>query len=238
MITLFFNVAILLLALVMIHSYFGIRILKKGIVFTDLAIASMAGFGIAFSIVFVDCCYTYHFSFLFSIIGAVIIALMINKTKHIEAFIGLLYILSSSATMIILASQGTEHFNEILASDILFTVNIYESVFIYLCVGAVLYLTRNSKYSEWIFFIALAVTVTSSVNVCGVLVVFSLLVAPALIALNQNKYPPYILAIVLGTVLAFISLIGSFYFDLPTGYSIAFVYAISSVLFLITKRVF
>ena len=83
---------------------------------------------------------------------------------------------------------------------------------------------------ELLFFILLAVTVTSSVQLAGVLVVFVLLIAPALIGLMQKRFSPYNVALLTGTLFGTAAIIASYYLDLPTGYAIVFFGALSAVI--------
>ncbi len=106
-----------------IHSYFGIEIIKRGIIFTDLAIGQMAALGAATSIIFLDGQYMYVISLLFALFGGFLNSIAVRKVRHVEAFIGLMYALGVSGVFILLskAAHGTEEFQKLLAADILFT---------------------------------------------------------------------------------------------------------------------
>ena len=88
---------------------------------------------------------------------------------------------------------------------------------------------------EYTFFTMLALMVTSSVQLAGVLVVFALLVAPAFIALSQQKFKALGLAWVVGLLVSMLALVVSYYYDYPTGYSIVFFQGFAVVLFSIFK---
>ena len=77
----------------------------------------------------------------------------------------------------------------------------------------------------------LALTVTSSVQSAGVLVVFSLLIAPSYAALNQSKIKPLIFATLFGSFSIIVALFVSYYLDMPTGYAIVFVVVLFSLIF-------
>ena len=89
---------------------------------------------------------------------------------------------------------------------------------------------------ELTFFSMLALTVTSSVQLAGVLVVFVLLVAPSFIALSQKRFTPLYLAWASGLILSVVALVVSYYFDLPTGYSIIFFQSMAVVVFSLYVR--
>ncbi len=73
-----------------------------------------------------------------------------------------------------------------------------------------------------LFFTIFAITVTSSVSLAGVLVVFSILIAPTFTSLKLFKKNNLFYAIFIGVLLNTFAIIVSHYFDLPTGYTIVF----------------
>ena len=229
---------VLVLFLVFIHVIFGLEIIKRGVIFTDLAIGQVAAVGMAVSIGFLEGEYQLLLTLTFALLGALLITYATRKVEHIEAFIGMLYALGASTIMLLLASspQGAELFQKLSATDILFTSaeEIYPSALLYVCVALVMFFIYPKTMGltrELTFFSMLALTVTSSVQLAGVLVVFVLLVAPAFIALSQKRFTPLYLAWSSGLVLSIVALVVSYYFDLPTGYSIVFFQSISVILF-------
>ncbi|MGB5966116.1 MAG: metal ABC transporter permease [Sulfurimonadaceae bacterium] len=237
MITLLAPVLFLIIILVAIHSWFGLRIIRRGIIFTDLAIGQIAAVGAAVSVSFFHSEYLYFFTLLFALMGALLISFAVSRLRYIEAFIGLLYVLGASSVMLVLAQnpEGSEHFSALLAADVLFTSTdaIIKSAVIYAGIGILLVwvLPRlNGLMYELLFFTLLAVTVTSSVQLAGVLVVFVLLIAPALIGLMQQHFSPYSVALIAGTFFGMSAIIASYFLDLPTGYAIVFFGALSAVI--------
>lgn len=229
---------VLIILLVFIHVIFGLEIIKRGVIFTDLAIGQIAAVGMAISIGFMDGAYQLPFTLGFALLGALLITYATQKVEHIEAFIGMLYALGASSIMLLLASspQGAELFQKLSATDILFVSSdeIYPAALLYMCVALVMFLVYprvTGLMREFTFFSMLALTVTSSVQLAGVLVVFVLLVAPSFIALSQKRFTPLYLAWVSGLFLSVVALVVSYYFDLPTGYSIIFFQSIAVVIF-------
>ena len=227
----------LVIILVAVHSWFGLRIIRRGIIFTDLAIGQIAAVGSAISVSFFHSDYLYLFTLLFALTGALLITFAVSRLRYIEAFIGLLYVLGASGIMLILAQnpEGSEHFSALLAADVLFTSTdaIIKSALIYAGIGMLLFWVLpklKGLAHELLFFILLAVTVTSSVQLAGVLVVFVLLIAPALIGLMQKRFSPYNVALLTGTLFGTAAIIASYYLDLPTGYAIVFFGALSAVI--------
>ena len=229
-------VAFLVIILVAIHSWFGLRIIKRGIIFTDLAIGQIAALGSAISVGLFHAEHLYLWTLGFALLGAGLITFSVQRLRYIEAFIGLLYVLGASGVMLVLAQspEGMEHFRELLATDILFTSteSIISSSIIYAVIALILiFILPRTKglLNELLFFTLLAVTVTSSVQLAGVLVVFVLLIAPALIALVQTRFRPYIVALISGSTFGITAIVASFYYDLPTGYAIVFFGAFSAL---------
>ena len=231
---------VLAIALVFIHSIFGLEIIKRGVIFTDLAIGQIASVGMAISVAFMHTAYQSVMTFLFAFVAAIVITWATKKIDKIEAFIGLLYALGISSIMLILAqsSEGTELFSKLSAADILFTSSndLYKSLAVYGSVAFVMFIIYprvQGMIKEFLFFTMLAITVTSSVQSAGVLVVFALLIAPAYAGLTQRKINPFLFACLFGSAGIILALIGSYYLDLPTGYAIIFITVTSSLLFVV-----
>jgi zinc/manganese transport system permease protein len=245
MIDILFSAFILSLVLLGIHSYFGIEIIRRGIIFTDLAIGQMAAFGAAVSVLFLDGSYLYPISLGFALLAALLNSLAARREKHLEAFIGLLYAFGVSGVFILLSKSphGMEEFQNLLAADILFTPmsKIITVGILYLALGLILYFV-NKKASgflkEFLFFAIFAFTVTSSVQLAGVLVVFALLIGPTFTALKiQNKkLPPVITAWIIGLVVNLAAIAASYEFDLPTGYTIVMLHALTAIVFSFIKK--
>jgi zinc/manganese transport system permease protein len=64
---------VLAIALVFIHSIFGLEIIKRGVIFTDLAIGQIAAVGMAISVAFMHTAYQSVMTFLFAFLAAIII---------------------------------------------------------------------------------------------------------------------------------------------------------------------
>jgi zinc/manganese transport system permease protein len=244
MIELFWPAFVLGIALVYIHTLFGIEIIRRGVVFTDLAIGQMASVGMAVSVAFMGGEYQTLMTFASALFGAIIITWATKKVQKIEAFIGLLYALGISFVMLILAksAEGTELFSKLSAADILFVSSdeLYRSLALYAFVSLIMFFVYpkiKGILKEFLFFVMLAVTVTSSVQSAGVLVVFALLIAPSYAGVSQKKIRPSLFASVFGSVTTVSALILSYNFDLPTGYAIIFVTVFSSLVYVSLKSI-
>ena len=185
---------VLAIALVFVHTIFGLEIIKRGVIFTDLAIGQIASIGMAISIAFMGGAYQSGMTFLFALFGAIIITWATKKVEKIEAFIGLLYALGISTIMLILAksAEGVELFSKLSASDILFTSSdeLYVSLSVYGVISFMMFIVypkTKGVFREFFFFLMLAITVTSSVQSAGVLVVFALLIAPSFVGTSTKN---------------------------------------------------
>ena len=223
---------VLSVVLLGIHSFFGLEIIKRGIIFTDLAIGQMAAVGAAVSILFLHGEYLDLISLGFALLAGALIAYAARRTEKHEAFIGLLYAFGLSAVFIILSKSyhGMEMFQKLMASDILFTPfsEILRTAVIYGILGTILILffrKWTGLAKETLFFVTFAITVTVAVRLAGVLVVFALLVAPALIALRIRRGIPILNAWIIGTIVNLAAIVISYECDFPTGYTLVLLHA-------------
>jgi zinc/manganese transport system permease protein len=135
-----------------------------------------------------------------------------------------------------------ELFNKLSAADILFTMpeDVLHAFLIYGSIASVMFLIypkTSGPAKELIFFSALALTVTSSVQSAGVLVVFSLLVAPSYAATMQKRFKPLYFAWGFGSVSIIVALVASYWFDLPTGYTIIFTVVGTALVWIIARSI-
>jgi zinc/manganese transport system permease protein len=140
------------------------------------------------------------------------------------------------------APRGAEEMQHLVAADILFVPMgaVLKTAGLYLAIGTVLWLTMGrlrGTLKELVFFGTFSLTVTSSVNLAGVLVVFAILVAPAFIvsSMNRSFRAKLLLAWGLGTVLNLIAITASYFLDLPTGHTVVALYALSGIVFTLVR---
>jgi zinc/manganese transport system permease protein len=222
--------------LILIHAYFGIHILERGIIFVDLSLAQFIGLGIAFSFLIGNgTTDRYIFSTIFAIIGASILSLSRHTARYIniEAFIGVLYIFSLSASILILdhTPHGLEEFKAILNGNILWVTpdDVFYTFVIYSAIGILHFIFRKRFFSlsyegrgnalwEFLFFLTFAIVLVKSVQMAGILQVFSFLVIPALIGRLYTKNIPAMLGLgwLIGLLASLIGIALSYKFDLPT----------------------
>ena len=120
----------------------------------------------------------------------------LNSQVNIEAFIGVIYIFSFSASILILdkSPHGLEEFKTILNGNILWVTpqQLLSTLALYAGVGLFHFLMRRQFFAltfegkggillEFLFFVSFALVLIKSVLMAGILQVFSFLVIPALI---------------------------------------------------------
>lgn len=222
------------LLLILIHAYFGIHILERGIIFVDLALAQFIGVGIALSFLFGEE-KSLLFSLIFAFIGSIILALSKKASRYvnIEAFIGVLYIFSFSAAILILdkSPHGLEEFKTIMNGNIIWVTpkDILSTSIVYGAVGALHFFLRKQFHAlsfegkgnfilELLFFASFAVVLVKSVHIAGILQVFSFLVVPALIGRLFFREPSRVLMVgwLAGVLVSMGGIFLSFKLDIPT----------------------
>lgn len=243
------------LLLILIHAYFGVHILARGIIFVDLALAQFIGIGIALSFLLGEEGSTL-LSLLFAVLGAFILSLSkrVARLVNIEAFIGVLYIFSVSAAILILdkTPHGMEEFKAILNGNIIWVTprEVLSTFLLYAAVGALhfflrkqfLALTfegRGTIFAEFLFFATFALVLVKSVRMAGILQVFSFLVIPALIGRLYSMKPFMILMIgwIAGVFITIAGIALSYKLDAPTAPVIVAGLALTFFVLLIIKAV-
>ena len=220
--------------LVGIHTYFGIEVLRRKVIFVDLALAQIAALGATAAFLLghpVQSVAAYGYSLSFALLAAVLLACTRSWSGRVpqEALIGVFYVVAAAAGILLIdrAPQGAEHLKQVLTGNIL-TTGADELVVIaplYLAIAAIHWLLRHwlvggtSLISEFVFYASFGIVVTSSVALAGVLLVFSFLIIPAAIGVLYADTLARQLTIgwLSGTITSAVGLAASFGFDLPTG---------------------
>jgi zinc/manganese transport system permease protein len=220
--------------LVGIHTFLGLQVLARKVIFVDLALAQIAALGATTAFMLghpPQSPATFGYSLAFTIAAAGLLASTRKWNARVpqEAWIGIVYVVSAAAAILMIdrAPQGAEHLKQVLTGNILTsgTDELAMLVPLYVGVGLVQWLLRarlNSSRSvawDFIFYATFGVVVTSSVAIAGVLLVFSFLIIPASIGVIFADRLARQLAIgwLAGTGASAAGLGMSFVFDLPTG---------------------
>src|SRR5436189_2479055 len=112
--------------LVGIHTYFGIEVLRRKVIFVDLALAQIAALGATVAFLLghpVQSAAAYGYSLGFTLVAAVLLAFTRAWSSRIpqEALIGVIYVVAAAAAILLIdrAPQGAEHLKQILIGNIL-----------------------------------------------------------------------------------------------------------------------
>jgi zinc/manganese transport system permease protein len=246
----FFRTAVIVaLVLAGIHAYLGFHIVRRGVLFVDLALAQMAALGVALAVVLgVEHreLTSYLLALGMTFVGAAVFAWLRGKAKSVplEAYIGIVFATAQALVFLVLekSPSGPEHLKETLVGT-LFTVDpkhVLRVAILYAVIGLVHVLLRKPFFEitndphgaeargrriffwDLLFYATFGFVVTSSVQMAGVLLVFGFLVIPAVAGLMATSRPGLALAIgwIFGVVASVLGLLGSVKWDLPAAPSI------------------
>jgi zinc/manganese transport system permease protein len=204
------------------HVPFGQAVLKRGIIFIDLAIAQIAGLGV----ILVHSLYGEPSNWMVQVAASATAiggAFFLSWTERRmgrfqEAVIGILFVLAASMSILLLADNphAGERLKDLLVGQILWVDgrDLYGVVVLYAIILAFWFGLR-SRIGNTGFYILFSLNVMASVQLVGIYLVFASLIIPAL-ATVRSRYPlPF--AYVLGIAAYLGGLLVSAVFDLPSG---------------------
>jgi zinc/manganese transport system permease protein len=226
----------------------GIHVLSRKVIFVDLALAQIAALGSVWGALLgwdiqTDPWQIKAFSLVFTLLGAAVFTLTRMRDERVphEALIGITYAVALGATMLASAhlAHGAEEVNELLAGSILWVnwETIAIAALVFAAIGAFHWRFRRQFFQisldpagaeaqgvslrlwDFLFYASLGFAVTSAVSIAGVLLVFSYLVIPAVVAMLFADRIGTRLAIgwVVGTLVSAIGCSVSYFGDLPSG---------------------
>jgi zinc/manganese transport system permease protein len=236
--------AIAALVLAGIHAYLGFHVVRRGVLFVDLALAQMAALGVALSVVLgveEDPLRSYLLALGMTFVGAALFAWLRGRSRQVplEAFIGIVFATAQAAVFLVLEKSpaGPEHLRETLVGS-LFTIEPHHLLAVaglYLVVAFVHFALRKPFFEitedpqgavrrgrrlflwDFFFYATFGLVVTSSVQIAGVLLVFGYLVIPAVAGLLASNRTGIALAVGWGFGVAgsILGLLGAVRLDLP-----------------------
>ena len=220
------------------HVPLGQEVLRRGIIFIDLAIAQIAGLGIIAAASFGWEAHGWEVQ-LIAITAALLGAVLLNQCEKRlpeieEALIGVLFVLAATGGILLLANNphGGEHLKELLVGQILW-VSYQQLIPVAVLYALVLaaWFGLRVKERRLGFYGIFAITVTASVQLVGVYLVFASLIIPALatrfLSDKQRLWAGY----VIGVVSFAAGLVASALFDVPSGAIIVWMLAVTAILF-------
>lgn len=245
------------MVLLLMHGYLGGHVVRREVIFVDIALAQVAAFGVAVAMLFgaehgTDAAWLSGLGATF--VGALLISLTGGRRGHVpqEAYIGIIYAVFSAAMILVLTQvpHGSEEIHHLLVGSILWVGwgQVLKTAILYAVLGAVLWwahgkLSRISRDPEqarrdglrvrwwdFLFYAVLGTVVTSSVQIAGVLLVFTLLVVPSVMACRRGcegwgrRSLVFVLAV--GVVAVVLGAALSWTLDVPTGAAIVCVFGL------------
>jgi zinc/manganese transport system permease protein len=196
-----------------IHSYLGVHVVERGVIFVDLSLAQIAALGatIAILLPFTNgdphAPGVYWISLAFTFIGAAVFSTIRVRRARIpqEAIIGICYAVASAASILAMskATSESEHLKDMLVGNILAVSweEVLRTAVLYGIIGAFHYVFRKKflaismdhrhaeeqglsvRFWDFLFYASFGFVVTSSVSIAGVLLVFCYLIVPSVAAM-------------------------------------------------------
>ena len=229
------------LVILSIHAYLGLHVLVRGVIFVDLAFAQIAALGTTVAILLGMGHGTLELLFAlgFTLLGALIFSFtrMEDSIVPQEAIIGITYVVASAAVILLagFTAEGAEHIQETMTGTLIWVdwPAIGKMAVPYAVVGFLHYIFRHKftavsfapsnasdvRLWDFLFYVLFGVVIAFSVELAGVLMVFSTLVIPGVVAfLFTNRLDHALLIAWAAGAVAIIGGIGaSFYWDVATG---------------------
>jgi len=229
--------------MILSHTYLGLHVLARGIIFVDLALAQVAALGVSLAFLLGEeshglTAQIYAFGATLTAAFAFAGLRRIPGRTTREVIIGCFYVVATALSIVILSrsNQGMEELKSLFNGNILWVrwqeIAVVAAAYLSLAILHGLY--RKQFYAlsfateegrqpgflwEFLFFASFAVVITLAVNIAGVLLVFAFLIIPAFSAslVTRSLAGRLLLGWGLGLFGAIAGLWLSFTADLPVG---------------------
>ncbi|WP_455201116.1 metal ABC transporter permease [Kaarinaea lacus] len=220
---------------VLTHVPLGQEVLRRGIIFIDLAIAQIAGLGVIAAYSFGWETHGWEVQSIAvstALTGALFLYWCEKRWPDIqEAIIGVVFILAATAGILLLANNphAGEHIKELLVGQILWVT--YESLIPVIVIYALVlagWFTFYKRFGSPGFYILFAITVTLSVQLVGIYLVFASLIIPALATRSMQQHRLWA-GYTIGLMGYATGLLVSAIFDLPSGAVVVWALAIIAI---------
>ena len=229
--------------------YLGLHVVRRGIIFIDIAMAQMASLGICIAVLFhldLQSWLTFAIALSLTFAGAAIFSVTGKRTSQIpqEAVIGIAYVVAAAAAVLLLsrAAEGDEQIKQMLVGNILLVtpLEVWKCFALFAAVGIFHFVLRRNfllvsfdrdgayekglrvRWWDFLFYALFGLVVTSFVRIAGVLLVFSYLIVPAVCGINLAG--TLTKRLLMGWLIALVGGVGglffSFWWDLPSGAAI------------------
>lgn len=222
------------------HVPLGMEVLRRGIIFIDLAIAQMAGLGaLAGLLLWPDAAeggtplVVQGCSLAAALGGAMLLTWTERRFAELqEALIGCLFVLSASLALLMIGQnpRGGEHLKDLLAGQILWVgwdqIVVVATAYALLLIA---WFAFRERFGRSGFYVIFAVAVTASVQLVGVYLVFACLIMPALATRKVPRGGPLMAGYMTGATGLAAGLALSALFDLSTGPTVVTALAVVSL---------
>ena len=224
-------------------AYLGIHVVRRRIVFVDLAIAQLSAVGVALAMLFEQD--PIIFSLGVTLLGAGLLSLPAYERRiPQEALMGIVYAVASAVSVLIMAKMphGEADLHKLFFGNILaVTTGQIGLLFLVFALVGLIHAIFSKQLLQipqtthehpgyrfngagWnlLFYLTLALVIAVAIRTAGVLLVFSNLVIPAVAAFlfAERFWALLPLAAGIGLVANYTGIYASFRLDLPTGPSI------------------
>lgn len=228
--------------LIVTHTYFGLHVLARGIIFVDIALAQVAllGTSIAFAAGYDAHSFTAHaYAFGAALAAALAFAGLRRVPDKVtrEVAIGTVYVVATAGSVVLLANAptGMDELKAMFNGNILWArwPEVGQLALLYAALAALHIAFRRRFYAlsfsetkqphqfwwEVLFFVSFATVISFALDLAGVLLVFAYLIIPAFSGslLARNFLPRFAIALTLALAGSVAGLWGSYVWDLPTG---------------------
>ena len=219
------------------HVPLGTKVLARGIIFIDLAIAQIAALGVILAqFIGMD----EHglgvqaAAAAAALLGASLLSATDKRWPEFqEPLIGTVFVLAATGSLLLLANNphGGEHLKDLLIGQILWVSpnQLWTAALATLVLIAVI-AWRGAKLTGLAFYGVFALAITVSVQLIGVYLVFASLIVPALATAGMRGRSRLIVAYAIGAAGYVTGLILSAVLDLPSGAMIVWTLALCGVL--------
>jgi zinc/manganese transport system permease protein len=225
------------------HVPLGQQVLARGIVFIDLAIAQVAGLGVIVASSFglsIEGWGAQAAAGAAALTGALLLTWTERKRPEAqEALIGILFVLASTAQILVLANDphGGENLKDLLAGQILWvSTEQLVRTGVLTAVFAAVWFRWREQIGRVGFYVLFALVVTASVQLVGVYLVFTTLIVPAVATYRHAANRQLVLGYAVAGASYFLGLAVSVVTDLPSSAVIVWVMAMLALLVHLTRR--
>lgn len=219
------------------HVPLGQQVLKRGIIFIDLAIAQWAAIGALLAGVWLGdeapLWLTTAGAAFFALSGAGVLAWLEGRVAQLEALIGVFYVLAATGSLLLLAQEphGGELLRRSLSGELLWLDwdGLWPWLLLHLLLALLLWRWPMLLQGR-AFYPLFALAITASVPLVGVYLVFTSLVVPALVWRQQASRCGWWRGWLLGAMAYLLGLALSLWWDWPSGATVVWVLALLAVL--------